>query len=217
MLDQKQWYLNIRGQKKGPFSESSVWKLYASGTVRKNTPVWSDGMSGWTLFSQTDLFRDMPPAVKSAQSGSVGKIIVITIVVLIIIAAGIFGFRSWRNMHSLTGAWQGKNVLGLTLTMYFQPNARIGSNTMDVFYEKGSNDEPTNSFYYVAAPISNNVYRIDFCSYSADAGTIDEANERSFTITLNWDGSAQIDGFSGGYSTFSRIDGARAKSFLNIQ
>jgi len=41
------WFHASGGQQKGPFPEAQFRDLIASGTVRADTLVWSDGMAGW--------------------------------------------------------------------------------------------------------------------------------------------------------------------------
>lgn len=208
------WYFKVGGEKKGPFPESTVWKLYETGAVRDGTPTQEEGVQDWAPFSVTALFRAMPPGVSPPKGGGAPKTAVTVVVVVLTVAVGFFGFRLWNNTHNIAGAWQGRNVLGLTLTLYFKHNAKVGDGYMDVLYAKGSGDDPAYSFYYSAKRVSFGVYRVDLCNYSATSGTIDEMNAKHITMTLGWDGGAQIDGFGGGYSAFSRIGAARAKSII---
>lgn len=43
----KQWYFAANGQQQGPYPEAQFRDLIASGTVRADTLVWTEGMAGW--------------------------------------------------------------------------------------------------------------------------------------------------------------------------
>src|SRR5215475_9404208 len=41
------WFYAANGQQQGPYAEAQFRDLIARGTVRGDTLVWSEGMSGW--------------------------------------------------------------------------------------------------------------------------------------------------------------------------
>jgi hypothetical protein len=43
----RQWYTGRDGRQEGPFSDERIRELIASGAVRGDTLVWSDGMANW--------------------------------------------------------------------------------------------------------------------------------------------------------------------------
>ena len=59
-----QWHLAENGATKGPYSESDLAGLVASGALTRTTMVWSAGMDGWKPAADTPLarlFAQMPP------------------------------------------------------------------------------------------------------------------------------------------------------------
>ena len=42
-----QWHYEMRGQQKGPVSDSTLRELLATGTLTPTSLVWTQGMSGW--------------------------------------------------------------------------------------------------------------------------------------------------------------------------
>ncbi|MFX9023708.1 DUF4339 domain-containing protein, partial [Acinetobacter baumannii] len=46
-MSDRSWFYASNGQQQGPFPESQLRDLIARGTVRADTLVWSEGMSGW--------------------------------------------------------------------------------------------------------------------------------------------------------------------------
>lgn len=60
----KAWHLAENGATKGPFSESDLAGMAASGTLTRATMVWSAGMAGWQPAAETELarlFTQVPP------------------------------------------------------------------------------------------------------------------------------------------------------------
>ena len=43
----RQWYTGRDGKQEGPFSDERIRELIASGAVRGDTLVWSEGMANW--------------------------------------------------------------------------------------------------------------------------------------------------------------------------
>src|SRR5262249_12159558 len=43
----KQWFFAANGQQQGPCAEAQFRDLIASGSVRADTLVWTEGMAGW--------------------------------------------------------------------------------------------------------------------------------------------------------------------------
>ena len=46
-MSNRTWFYASEGQQKGPFPEAQLRDLIARGTVRSDTLVWTEGMSGW--------------------------------------------------------------------------------------------------------------------------------------------------------------------------
>ncbi|MBR0758546.1 DUF4339 domain-containing protein [Bradyrhizobium jicamae] len=46
-MSNRTWFYASEGQQKGPFPEAQLRDLIARGTVRGDTLVWTEGMSGW--------------------------------------------------------------------------------------------------------------------------------------------------------------------------
>lgn len=46
-MPSRQWYTALGGKQDGPFSDERLREMIASGVVRADTLVWSDGMSNW--------------------------------------------------------------------------------------------------------------------------------------------------------------------------
>lgn len=209
------WFYQRNGEQKGPLSADKILQLYHVGILNADTRVWKQGTAHWTSLGHSELLSGTSSVAGNVRSSATrGKEAKIAIVVVLVVA-GIVGAVLWNNTHSLSGAWQGKNMWGVTWTLDFRPGAQVAGGKMDLLYMRNSLDDTASNYYYVVTPMANNVYQIDYCGYSLDAGTIDEANEKQFTITLNVDGSATVDGFSG-FSSFSRMDDARARAYLDI-
>ncbi|MFK5894520.1 MAG: SPFH domain-containing protein [Pseudomonadota bacterium] len=62
---QKTWHLAINGQTLGPYDMNALRQQVSGGQLKRETMVWSEGMSGWTAASQvaelSGLFGAMPP------------------------------------------------------------------------------------------------------------------------------------------------------------
>lgn len=46
-MSDRSWFYASNGQQQGPYPEAQLRDLIASGTVRSDTLVWSEGMAGW--------------------------------------------------------------------------------------------------------------------------------------------------------------------------
>src|SRR4029077_14151499 len=46
-MSNRSWFYASNGQQQGPFPEAQLRDLITRGTVRPDTLVWSEGMSGW--------------------------------------------------------------------------------------------------------------------------------------------------------------------------
>ena len=46
-MSNRSWFYAANGQQQGPFPEAQLRDLITRGTVREDTLVWSEGMSGW--------------------------------------------------------------------------------------------------------------------------------------------------------------------------
>ncbi|MEY4873042.1 MAG: hypothetical protein RLZZ563_2372 [Pseudomonadota bacterium] len=60
----RQWHLAENGATKGPFAESDLAAMIASGSLTRATQVWTAGMDGWKPAADTDLarlFAQVPP------------------------------------------------------------------------------------------------------------------------------------------------------------
>src|SRR5437016_827574 len=49
IMPNRSWFYASNGQQQGPFPEAQLRDLITRGTVRADTLVWSEGMSGWQL------------------------------------------------------------------------------------------------------------------------------------------------------------------------
>ncbi len=64
-MPDRSWFYASEGQQQGPFPETQLRQLIASGTVTADTLVWSEGMAGWQRAGEIpDLFSggEAPPA-----------------------------------------------------------------------------------------------------------------------------------------------------------
>src|SRR5437868_10017223 len=46
-MSNRSWFYAANGQQQGPFPEAQLRDFITRGTVRADTLVWSEGMSGW--------------------------------------------------------------------------------------------------------------------------------------------------------------------------
>ena len=46
-MSNRSWFYASNGQQQGPFPEAQLRDLITRGTVRADTLVWTEGMSGW--------------------------------------------------------------------------------------------------------------------------------------------------------------------------
>jgi hypothetical protein len=51
-MSNRSWFYAANGQQQGPFPEAQLRDLITRGTVRADTLVWSEGMSGWQRASE---------------------------------------------------------------------------------------------------------------------------------------------------------------------
>lgn len=67
----KEWYYAVEGTSYGPVSQSDFEQLVASGTVRRDTLVWQEGMEDWLPYSRAGGGQDtayLPPAAPMGDS-----------------------------------------------------------------------------------------------------------------------------------------------------
>src|ERR1051325_315745 len=59
------WFYAANGQQQGPLSEAQLRDFIASGTVRPDTLVWTEGMAGWQKAAEVPglMAAGGPPAV----------------------------------------------------------------------------------------------------------------------------------------------------------
>ncbi|WP_286019034.1 DUF4339 domain-containing protein [Candidatus Venteria ishoeyi] len=62
---QAAYHLAVNGQTLGPYDMNALRQQVSSGTLKRETLVWKQGMSGWTAASEvaelSGLFGAMPP------------------------------------------------------------------------------------------------------------------------------------------------------------
>jgi hypothetical protein len=46
-MPDRSWFYAAEGQQQGPFPEAQLRYLIATGTITRDTLVWTDGMAGW--------------------------------------------------------------------------------------------------------------------------------------------------------------------------
>ena len=46
-MSERSWFYAANGQQQGPFPEAQFRDLVTRGTIRSDTLVWTEGMSGW--------------------------------------------------------------------------------------------------------------------------------------------------------------------------
>jgi membrane protease subunit (stomatin/prohibitin family) len=60
-----EWFVGVNGQQQGPYDQGALASMAASGTLRRDTLVWKNGMAAWTAAGQiTELggvFAQVPP------------------------------------------------------------------------------------------------------------------------------------------------------------
>jgi hypothetical protein len=60
-MPSRSWFYAANGQQQGPFPEEQFQELIVRGTVRADTLVWSEGMSGWQKAGEVPGLMSMPP------------------------------------------------------------------------------------------------------------------------------------------------------------
>lgn len=208
------WYYRMDGQKKGPILSSGVLKLYSAGVLKKSTPMWTEDFSDWVPLGKTVFAQNL----SGLQTKSISrKVIPILIVIILVVAGGITGFRIWKDTHRLDGAWQGNTVINVKRTFYFVPNITLKGTTLNILYSETSLDDSASAYAYTVRKLSGSSLEVDFCGYTelSDRIIYDDGNMKKFTITFKNDDTADIDG-CGGITSISRIDTDRAKSILNL-
>lgn len=62
------WYFVENGASSGPYSESQMKEFYDNGRINKDTYIWKNGLSEWTLLKNTELdakFAPQPEVVEA--------------------------------------------------------------------------------------------------------------------------------------------------------
>ena len=73
-MSNRNWFYASEGQQKGPLPEAQLRDLIARGTVRADTLVWTEGMSGWQKAAEIPgLVAGAPPA--SPQAGGPPQVV----------------------------------------------------------------------------------------------------------------------------------------------
>lgn len=63
MADERAWYANIHGEKRGPISSAELKSLAAKGDIDRTSLVWCDGLADWVQAGTIKgLFVGPPPA-----------------------------------------------------------------------------------------------------------------------------------------------------------
>ena len=73
--ERQSWYYELNGERIGPVIIGEIEGLVSSGTISRDTYIWSNGQSDWLPIGQTDLKRlfasNPPPLTASAVSNTV--------------------------------------------------------------------------------------------------------------------------------------------------
>jgi hypothetical protein len=60
-----EWFVGVGGQQQGPYDQNGLAGLAASGSLRRETLVWKNGMAAWTAAGQVaelgGVFAQVPP------------------------------------------------------------------------------------------------------------------------------------------------------------
>jgi len=60
-----EWFVGVNGQQQGPYDQNGLAGMAASGTLRRDTLVWKNGMAAWTAAGQVGelagVFAQVPP------------------------------------------------------------------------------------------------------------------------------------------------------------
>ena len=62
------WHISINDTQQGPFDESQISRMIASGEANGNSLVWSEGMADWTPLNATRLAGLLGPAAPLSQA-----------------------------------------------------------------------------------------------------------------------------------------------------
>ncbi len=57
-----EWFVVTNGQQHGPLTQTAVMRMAADKTILESTPVWRDGMSGWTSLRDVPALNPVPQA-----------------------------------------------------------------------------------------------------------------------------------------------------------
>jgi hypothetical protein len=74
-MSNRSWFLAYQGQQQGPYPEAQFREFIARGTVRADTLVWSEGMSGWQRAGEIPGLMSAaagPPAVPGRMAMTTG-------------------------------------------------------------------------------------------------------------------------------------------------
>ena len=74
-MPNRSWFYADRGQQQGPFPEAQFREFFASGRLRADTLVWTDGMAGWQKASEIPGLMSpsaRPPAVPGGRPTMAG-------------------------------------------------------------------------------------------------------------------------------------------------
>jgi hypothetical protein len=60
-----EWFVGVGGQQQGPYDQNGLAGMAASGSLRRETLVWKNGMAAWTAAGQVaelaGIFAQVPP------------------------------------------------------------------------------------------------------------------------------------------------------------
>jgi len=75
-MSNRSWFLAYQGQQQGPYPEAQFREFIARGTVRADTLVWSEGMTGWQRAGEIPGLMSRaagPPSVPGAMPMTAGS------------------------------------------------------------------------------------------------------------------------------------------------
>ncbi|MFA4829538.1 MAG: DUF4339 domain-containing protein [Thermodesulfovibrionales bacterium] len=62
-VPRKRWYYAVTGKQIGPISEDEIIKLISTGTIKKETMLWKEGMPSWTPAFNTELTNNFEKVI----------------------------------------------------------------------------------------------------------------------------------------------------------